>query len=278
MKPRFEDSPEFRRLLARDELTDLTRVALELARDVYPALDSEVAFARIDSLAERVRERCPHGAGVKHLVGQINWVLFVEERFRGNAEEYYDPRNSYLNEVLERRLGIPISLSVLYLAVAERIGLEMAGVNLPGHFVLRAGAGSRTLFVDPFHGGALLDREGCRARIAEVTGQEVELSDEIVAPCRKAVIVRRMLHNLKAVYLKNAEYTLALPVMRRLVALTAGDPLERRDLGVVCVHAERPGEAVEHLETYLAARPSAHDTRPLAALLRLARRQAALRN
>jgi regulator of sirC expression with transglutaminase-like and TPR domain len=278
MKAAFEDSPEFRRLMSRDELADLTRVALELARDVYPALDPSITLARIDTLAERVRDRCPEGAGLKHLLGQINWVLFVEERFRGNAEEYYDPRNSYLNDVIERRLGIPISLSVLYLAVAERIGLEMAGVNLPGHFVLRAGAGPHTLFVDPFHAGALLDRRGCRQRIEEVTGQKIDLSDEMVAPCRKAVIVRRMLHNLKAVYLKNAEYTLALPVMRRLVALTAGNPIERRDLGVVCVHAERPGEAVGHLEAYLAARPKADDAPQLDALLRSARRDAALRN
>jgi regulator of sirC expression with transglutaminase-like and TPR domain len=278
MRTSYDDSPEFRRLLARDEDADLTRVALELARDAYPALDPRVSVTRIDRLADRVRDRCPDGAGLKHLLGQINWVLFVEERFRGNTEEYYDPRNSYLNDVLERRLGIPISLSVLYLAVAERIGLQMSGVNLPGHFVLRAGDGLQALFLDPFHGGAILDREGCAARVEQVTGQRVELSDEVMAPCRKAVIVRRMLHNLKAVYLKNVEYTLALPVMRRLVALTGGDPVERRDLGVVSVHADRPGEAIDHLQAYLEARPGADDSRQLEALLKSAKRDVALRN
>jgi regulator of sirC expression with transglutaminase-like and TPR domain len=274
----FADSPEFRRLLAGDSLADLTRIALEVARDAYPDLDADACLARIDALAERVRDRCREGARVKSILGQINWVLFEEERFRGNDEEYYDPRNSYLNVVLERKLGIPLSLSILYRAVAERIGLELSGVNLPAHFLLRAGRGGQTVFIDPYHAGRLLDREGCARRVQEVTGQAVALTDAQLAPCAVRVVVIRMLRNLKAVYLKDDDFAAAVPVLRRLVALGEGDPLERRDLGVALLHAARAGEAIDHLQAYLSTAPLADDAGPVAALLRAARREVAAWN
>ncbi|MBX6314465.1 MAG: transglutaminase family protein [Isosphaeraceae bacterium] len=278
MHPPFHDSPEFRRLLSGDPAADLTRIALEIARDAYPDLDTARYLRLLDGLAERVCDRCPEGAEARQILGQINWVLFIEEAFRGNAEDYYDPRNSYLNEVLDRKLGIPITLSVLYLAVAERIGLEMAGVNLPAHFLIRTGRGGRAIFVDPFHGGTLLDRRGCERRIEEVTGQAIALSDEQLAPCPMTAIVARMLRNLKAIYLREGDFAAALPVQRRLVALEGNDPRERRDLGVSCLQADRPGEAVSHLQTYLQARPQAEDAEAIAVLLSRAWREWAQRN
>lgn len=278
MRPTFEDSPEFRTLLRGDPAADLTRIGLEIARDAYPDLDTAACLARIDDLAARVRDRCVEGARPRQILGQINWVLYVEEKFQGNCVDYYDPRNSYLNEVLQRRLGIPISLSVLYLAIADRIGLTMAGVNLPAHFLVRTGRGPGTIFVDPYHGGVLLDRRGCARRVAEVTGQEVELTDSQIAPCATATIVARMLRNLKAVYLRGHEFAAALPVLRRLAALSRDDPVERRDLGVACLHADRPGEALDHLRAYVEARPDAHDAPDVRALLRVASREVAARN
>ena len=205
----------------------------------------------------------------------MNWVLFVEEKFHGNTDEYYDARNSYLNQVIDRKVGIPLSLSILYLAVADRIGLAMAGVNLPAHFVVRAGVGESTIFVDPFHGGVLLDRAGCEHRVAEVTGQQVELPDVAFAPCSTTAIVLRMLRNLKAVYLRDHDFNAALPVLRRLVALTKNEPSERRDLGVSCLHAGKAGEAVDHLAAYLKGRPNADDAEDVMALLGVARRETA---
>ncbi|HEX8200354.1 MAG TPA: transglutaminase-like domain-containing protein, partial [Isosphaeraceae bacterium] len=253
----FADSPEFQRLLRGDERADLTRIALEIAADAYPGLEAGSVLGAIDGLAGRVRQRVPAAAGTRQVVGQINWVLFVEEGFQGNVDDYYDPRNSYLNEVLGRKTGIPISLSVLYLALAERVGLPMAGVNLPAHFVVRAGQGTETVFVDPFHAGALLDRAGCQRRVAEVSGRTEPLTEAELAPCPTGVIVTRMLRNLKATYLQRQDFAAAVPVQRRLVALLEDDPLERRDLGVVCLHAGRPGEALDHLPAYLAAFPQA---------------------
>lgn len=271
----FAESPEFLRLLAGERYPDLPRIALEVARDAYPELDPLAYLARIDALADRVRDRCRDGAKLRTILGQLNWVLFVEEGFQGNEDAYYDPRNSYLNEVLDRRLGIPISLSVLYLAVAERIGLAMDGVNLPGHFLVRAGHGPGTVFVDPFHGGQFLDRAGCLNRAEEVTGASFSLDDSVLAPCPTATIVVRMLRNLKGIYLRELDFLAALPVLRRLVALTNGDPQERRDLGVTCLRADRPGEAIDHLQAYLTAFPQATDASPVSALLRAAQREVA---
>jgi regulator of sirC expression with transglutaminase-like and TPR domain len=276
MRPRpFDDSPEFRRLAAGEQPVDLARVALEIAADAYPGLEIDAYLARLAELAERVRPRCPRGAAVRDVLGQINWVLFVEEELRGNKEEYYDPRNSYLNEVLDRRLGIPISLSVVYQAVAESLGLSVAGVNFPSHFMLRVEDKARTWFVDPFHSGAVMNREMCRRRLSEILQQPVELDDELVAPCPVATVVTRMLRNLKTIYLQAEDVASVLPVQRRLAALNPRDGDEVRDLGVICLKSERPGEAVDPLQAFLQAAPSDAKTPEIAALLATARRRLA---
>jgi regulator of sirC expression with transglutaminase-like and TPR domain len=271
----FADSPEFRRLLAGDGPVHLARVALEIARDAYPDLDVEGYLGRIQGLADRVRARCARGASVRDILGQINWVLYVEEEMRGNADDYYDPRNSYLNEVLDRRLGIPISLSVIYWAVAEALGLSVSGANLPAHFMLRVEDGDRTWFIDAFHSGAVMSREMCRRRLSEILQQPVDLDDAMAAPCPVATVVTRMLRNLKAIYLREEDLPSVLPIQRRLAALNPLDPDEVRDLGVLCLRAERPGDAVDSLQAYLTAMPSDPRTPEIAALLDAARHRLA---
>ncbi len=276
MRPQsFAESPEFRRLAAGEHPVNLARIALEIAADAYPELDVEAYLTRIAALTARVRPRCPRSASVRDVLGQINWVLFVEEQLRGNHEDYYDPRNSYLNEVLDRRLGIPISLSVLYWAVAEPLGLAVGGANLPGHFMLRVEDRDATWFVDPFHSGAVLSREMCRRRLAEILQQPVELDEALVAPCSAATIITRMLRNLKAIYLRADDLPSAVPVQRRLAALNPFDADEVRDLGVLCLRAERPGEAVDPLRAYLAASPSDARAPEIATLLATAQRRLA---
>jgi regulator of sirC expression with transglutaminase-like and TPR domain len=271
----FAQSPEFVKLLQRDPGADLTRIALEIARDEYPDLDPEVYLEKIVALADRVRDRCPAGARPRQILGHVNWVLFVEEGFKGNTEDYGDPRNSYLNEVIDRRTGIPISLSLLYRALAGRLGLELSGVNLPAHFLLRVGRGTSTIFIDPFHSGALLDRAGCERCVSRVVGQSVALSDLQLAPCSPAQVVSRMLRNLKAIYFQRNEFMLALPVQRRLAAVELGEPEEQRDLGMLCLQVDRPGDAVGPLEAYLQAQPEAADAEVVGSLLRAARREVA---
>ena len=243
-----------------------------------PASTLTITWVRSRRLASRVRDRCPPGAKPRSLLGQINWVLFVEEGFQGNTEDYYDARNGYLNQVIDRKTGIPITLSILYASIATGVGLEMAGVNLPAHFMLRVGIGDSTTFVDPFHAGAVLDRRGCERRISQMVGRQVDLSDLQLAPCGHDVIVARLLRNLKTIYLEQHDYPGSLPVLRRLAALNPGDPHEQRDLGMLCLQLDRPAEAVSPLQAYLDARPQVPDADAVLPLLRAARRNVALRN
>ncbi len=263
----FADSPEFQRLLAGHDHIDLARAALEIARDAYPEIDIEIYLDRINRLANRARARFKPGSITREILGQINWVLFVEEQFRGNREEYYDPRNSYLNEVLDRGLGIPITLSLVYSAIAKHLGLTVGGVDLPLHFMLRVDDGEETCFIDPFHAGALYDRLGCERKLSEIAQQAVILSDAVVEPCSSQTLISRMLRNLKAIYARSGDIASVLPIQRRLTAINGRDPGELRDLGILCVQADRLGEAIEPLQAYLEICPEAGDATEIKELL-----------
>jgi regulator of sirC expression with transglutaminase-like and TPR domain len=269
------DSPEFLRLIAGEAGVDLARLALEIARDAYPKLDLETYLTRIQELADRAGARCRPRAKVRDILGQINWVLFVEEEIRGNKEEYYDPRNSYLNEVLDRRLGIPISLSVLYWGVAERVGVAMAGVNVPMHFILRVQDEGQTWFVDPFHAGAMYNRTHCQQKLSEIAERTIVLDDELLEPCPIPVVVTRMLWNLKTIYGRSQDYSSLLPVQRRLTALNPDEPAELRDLGILCAQSDLLGEAIDPLQHYLDVCPQADGVKEVGNLLDFVRRQLA---
>jgi regulator of sirC expression with transglutaminase-like and TPR domain len=271
----FSESPEFQKLLSGEARPGLDRIALEIARDAYPELDLEHYMGKIERLAERVRARFEPESKPRTILGQINWALFVEEGFEGNRDNYFDPRNSYLNDVFERKKGIPISLSILYASLAKRLGLVVHGVNLPAHFMLRLGDSPEPLFIDPFHSGELLNHRGCEHRLSELTRHPVKLSDEQIAPCSTRVVVSRMLRNLKAIYLGAHDFLRALPVQRRLAAVAATEPVEQRDLGMICLQADRPGQAIDPLQAYLAAQPDAEDAKAVTALLKTAKREVA---
>jgi regulator of sirC expression with transglutaminase-like and TPR domain len=237
---------------------DLAELALHLARDEYPDLDIAAYLARLDALADELRPR--QAGSLSARTAELTHFLFEEHGLAGNGEDYYDPRNSYLNDVLDRKLGIPITLSVVAVAVGTRAGLAVAGVGLPGHFVAKASdeSGHDILF-DPFHGGQFLDAEGCEELVSAVTGQPFALTAEAVAATPPGLIAVRMLNNLKAVYLRGEDFDRAARVMGRLVQLAPDDPLQRRDLGVSLVHAGRPGKAIDHLREYLDRVPAADD-------------------
>jgi regulator of sirC expression with transglutaminase-like and TPR domain len=251
----------------------LPRIALEIAHDAYPGLEIETQLGRIDALGRRAAERCGSASKTKAALGHVNWVLFVEEGFRGDEESYYDPRNSYLNEVLDRKLGIPISLSVLYAAIARSVGLDLAGVNLPAHFVLRVMGEQDPLFVDPFHGGTSLDRAGCDRLVAQATGMDVPLRDEQFEPAAPATVVARMLRNLKANYLREDDYATVLPVVRRLAALEADDGTAQREYGLIAYQNGRPGEALAPLLRFQDMDPKPQDAAAVSELIRVIRRE-----
>jgi regulator of sirC expression with transglutaminase-like and TPR domain len=257
---------------------DLVRIGLEIAGDAYPDLDPEPYLARIEAFAERVRGRCVSLDRPRVVLRQINWVLYIEEGFHGNRDEYYDPRNSYLNDVMERKSGIPITLSLLYARLAERLGLAVGGLCLPAHFMLRVEAPDGPILVDPFHAGEQLDREECQTRIGGLVGRELTLSDNQLVACPPDHVVARILQNLKSIHLGHHDYASALPVQQRLAALLTAVPEEQRDLAMILLHLGRLDAAVAPLEAYLGARPESPDSSSLYALLRAARRDLASRN
>ncbi|WP_235905209.1 SirB1 family protein [Tautonia marina] len=275
--PRFvPESPEFLQLLNGNPNADLVRIALEIARDACPGLEFGPYLQQLDQLAERVRFRIPEDAPTRLLLQQINWVLYVEEGFTGNDSNYFDPNNSYLNEVLDRRTGIPISLGVLYRGVAERLGLPLHGVNLPAHFVLRADQESvEPVFIDPFHGGRLLDRDACQNLVASRSGAAVELTEEQFRPMSTAEVVARMLRNLRALHLQSGDAVLAFAVLKRLVALEPMEGAYRRDLGIVALGLDRLDEGIEQLSAYLEQEQQATDAGRIRSLILDARQRRA---
>jgi regulator of sirC expression with transglutaminase-like and TPR domain len=262
-------------LLAADPFApvDLAELALHLAADEYPGLDVPAYLARLDAYAEALAPRL--SGTLPDRVAELAYLLFDEEGFAGDGERYYDPRNSYLNDVLDRKLGIPIALSVLAIAVGARAGLTVVGVGLPGHFVARAVDGPAEVLFDPYHGGQFLDRAGCRQLVEAVTGQPFDPTDDALAATPPGFVARRMLTNLKSVYLREPDFHRAARVTARLVQLAPDDPTQRRDLGVSLVHAGKPGKAIDHLAAYLEAVPAAEDAEVVGEFLRDAQKEVA---
>ena len=255
----IEESPPRRRfaaLIARPTVP-LAEAALVIAEEEYPDLDPARYLHQIDALGQEV-ERGLSRRDPASILRQIRKVLFEEAGFRGNAEAYYDPRNSFLNEVLERRLGIPITLSILYIEVAARVGLTLYGVGFPGHFLVKHVSGTRETFIDPFHGGEILSADECVERMREMApGRVVE--PRHLQPVAARQILGRVLHNLKKIYVETGDDVRALWVTDRLVMLAPDDPAERRDRGLVEARLGGVKAALGDLEAYLAAAPAAGD-------------------
>jgi regulator of sirC expression with transglutaminase-like and TPR domain len=259
-------------LLAREPSApvDVAELALRLARDEYPALDIEGYLAELDAMAHELRRRL-HGPLEARLAGLCRY-LFHELGFRGNQSDYYDARNSYLNDVLDRRLGIPITLSAVAVAVGRRAGLGVEGVGLPGHFIAKAvGEGPEEILFDPFHGGRVLQPEQCEALVERATGEPFRLTAEALRPTPAGPVVRRMLANLKGVYLRDGDFVRAVRVMGRLRQLDPDDAQQRRDLGAALLQAGDPGRAIDHLQAYLDAAPVATDASLVRQVLKKAR-------
>jgi regulator of sirC expression with transglutaminase-like and TPR domain len=244
---------EFGKLLAGRPEIDLVQFMLEVAADAYPDLDRVGCLMEIDRLRVACHDRigrCECG-DVRGCLTQVSRLLYEVEGFHGNRETYYEPHNSYLNEVLARRMGIPISLGILYMAVASRSGLKLFGVNTPGHFVVGCCVGQRPLFVDPFNGGDVLELEECRCRIEEAVGRKDAVAAEHFRAAAPVDIAARVLRNLKSAHAMQNRWQDVLPVQRRLAALLPHVPQERRDLGLVYLRLGQPCKALSELEPYL---------------------------
>jgi regulator of sirC expression with transglutaminase-like and TPR domain len=242
-----------------DYPVDLARVALLIARDAYSQMNPRVYLRRLDRLAEQLRPRLTGSLAAR--TAELSTFLFEECGFAGNTHHYYDPRNSYLNKVLDRQVGLPISLSLVAMAVGTRAGLPVVGVALPGHFIAKVvGKHGDEILFDPFNGGQFLDADACEALVGAITGRPFEATPEALEATSTGAFVLRMLNNLKTAYLADRSHVRAARVAYRLCQLLPDDPTQRRDLGLLLVQADRPGAAVDHLQHYLAAAPHADDS------------------
>ena len=255
---------------------DVAELALWLARDEYPSLDVEAALAELNALAHDAR-RVIRGDFESQVNGLCRF-LFHELGLHGNTRDYYDPRNSYFNQVLERRTGIPISLSAVTMAIGARVGIHIDGVGLPGHFIVRATSNGDEVLLDPFHGGRVLTRQDCENVVRQVTGIEFEATQANLGAIPLGLMVQRMLNNLKTIYLKAEDFPRAIRVMERLRQLKPEDVQQRRDLAGALLRVGEPGKAVDHFHAYLAAASEADDADAVRGLLREALRRVAERN
>ncbi|HWS87430.1 MAG TPA: tetratricopeptide repeat protein [Pyrinomonadaceae bacterium] len=242
-----------------DAAIDLARAALLVGAEEEPRrADVDRCLARLDEMGEEARARAARAGGSR--VVALNKYLFEEQGFVGNESDYYDPRNSMMHQVLGRRLGIPITLSVVYIEVGRRAGLRVEGVGLPGHFVVRAfeGEAEEGVLVDPFN-LRTTDREECQGRIDLIYDGKLELGEEHLRAVGPRTILARMLGNLKAVYVRAGLYRRALAAVERILLLTPSDLDERRDRGMLLAQLNRLHEAVADTQTYLNLSPNAPD-------------------
>ena len=258
----------FAQLISREDARiDLSRACLLIAQDAYPDLDVERYIGEIERMATRVRARlAPTAAGEDRVVA-LNQLLYEELGYWGNTEDYYDPRNSYLNEVIDRRTGMPITMSILYMELGRRIGLPVEGVSFPGHFLVRVRLHGGMLVLDPFSGGAPQSEDELRSRVKRVIPDGVaddlpasELPlDQFLEPATNRQILARVLRNLKGIYRKANKPERMLDVLNRMLLVTPDASAELRDRGYVYQRLECYRAAFKDLTDYAEREPDAPD-------------------
>ena len=252
----------FRELIdGPEEQIDLGEAALLIAKNANHELDVGRYLAKIEQLANAVSARLPRSPTDTERILALNRFLFEEEGFRPNVEDYYDLRNSFLNEVLERRVGIPISLSIVYMEVGRRIGLQIHGVSFPGHFLVKCELKHGTVILDPYSHGISLSLQDLQKRLREARGGEVSraIVASMLVSASKKEILARMLRNLKAIYQEKGERHHALSLMEWIIALSPADASQVRDRGLLYLQLECFRAALEDLQRYLTLAPDAED-------------------
>jgi len=258
----------FAQLIARgDARIDLARACLLIAEDAYPGLDVERYLGEIERMAMRVRGQLPKDCGAEERVVALNQFLYGELGYWGNTDDYYDPRNSYLNEVIERKTGIPITLSILYMELGRRVGLPLEGISFPGHFLVRLRMRGGMLVLDPFSGGAPQSEDELRSRVKRVIPDGVaddlpasELPlDQFLEPATNRQILSRLLRNLKGIYRDADKPERMLEVLNRMLLLTPDASAELRERGYVYQRLECYRAAFKDLTDYAEREPDAPD-------------------
>ncbi len=243
-----------------DERIDLLQAALTISRTEYPDLDFKPYVTRIEQLSRRVAARVDDIGDPAQNVAALNHVLFEEEKFRGNKEDYYDPRNSFLNDVLDRKLGIPITLAVVYMEVARHIGFPLFGVGMPGHFLLKHyDVDGGQVLIDAFDRGRMLTPDDCQHRLDQIYGGQMPLQPEFLVSVSRRQMLTRMLNNLKSIYLTTRNFRKALPIVDLVLAIYPRSPEDVKQRAMLRYATNQTLGALQDLETYLKMSPEASD-------------------
>ncbi len=262
-----------------DEHIRLDEAALMIARIEYPGLDFAPSLRTLDHLAARVKSLLPYVAEIGDAINALNAVLFDEEGFHGNRDDYYDPRNSFLNEVLERKTGIPITLAVVYMEVARRTGFPLFGVGMPGHFLLKHyDADGRETFIDAFNAGRIMTAKDCQQRLNEIYAGQLSLQPHFLMSVTRRQILTRLLNNLRGIYLGARNLKQALAVVDLLLAIYPRSPEDVRQRAGLRYSLGQLRAAAEDLETYLKMLPDASDADEVRQVAIAIRRELAQRN
>jgi regulator of sirC expression with transglutaminase-like and TPR domain len=226
----------------------------------YLQLDIAYYCDRLEHLAERVRSRLRSNPSARETIVLLNRVLFEEEGLRGNRDDYYDPRNSFLNDVLDRKLGIPITLSLVYMEVARRVGFPVAGTGMPGHFLLKHyDAFSGEIIIDAFNCGRVLSAQDCGERLKEIYRGELEMRPEFLQPVTHREILTRMLNNLRQIYFTQRNFRKGLATLDLLLAIPPRSAELLRERALVRLNLDQFVGAAQDLANYLKLAPEAPD-------------------
>jgi len=241
--------------VAAQDPVDLGRAALLIARLEYPGLDPGPSVARLDDLGLRARAMLAPltTAPASVRLAAIADLIYQRDGFTGNREHYDDFRNSCLNVVLERKLGIPITLAVVFMEVARRAGVEVRGVSFPGHFLLRGpdDVAGRPVILDPFSGGRSLSETDLRALLVRMQGDEAVYSSDLLQPCSHRQLLARMLNNLKRTYVELRSFHQAYAATDLILAVDPTLLMELRDRGLLAYHLNDYSSALRDLEEFV---------------------------
>jgi regulator of sirC expression with transglutaminase-like and TPR domain len=247
---------------------ELARAAFYIAQEEYPQLPVDRYLLRLDAMAEAVKDRLNDETAPPIVLGEVIDTLFQREGLRGNKESYHDPRNSFLNDVLDRRLGIPITLGIILLEVGWRLDLPLEGVSFPGHFLVRYRGAAERLLIDPFDEGRIRFENEAQEILDQEYGGMVRMQPAFLRVASKLDTIRRLLVNLKGLYVNVKDHARALSVVERLLLVQPASPGERRDRGMLLLKLGREAEAKEQFRRYLEFAPGAADAKRIRSLVR----------
>lgn len=253
-----------------EEDLNLAEAALLIAQEEQPELDIPAYLDRLDELAATIRARLPELPSFSDIIQGLNTLLFREEGLAGNQTDFGDPRNSFLNEVLDRKLGIPITLSLVYLEVGQRLGVPLVGVGFPGHFLVKYEDSQGETVLDPFMGGTILTQEQLEEKLRTMYGPQNPFMSQIsklLAPADKRDILIRMLRNLKQIYMQKEDTDRALSVMERILLIAPDHPIEVRDRGAIHHRMGHQQLAVRDFQRYLQLAPKAEDAKTIRSIM-----------